>query len=327
MSFLKTPRERGMAILLGSAVGLTATVSLAERFVLEPLARKRTEIASLKTKAADLDFEAALVRRGQARLAEESAQGLPADPITATLAYQHWLLEATRRCGFQEVHISPGRAIPEEHVGHRLPFTISCRGRFVALVNFLELVRTTPALHRLSQVSVTPDGSAVLAAHDDKRPKAEELGLSITLEALALQGGPETATLTVPGSVPMEHRLTRLKQLASGGNLFARPVAERARGSTKPPLLAGTKATEAEKPQPTGTTLIACGARNQVAEAWFHRPPEEEPLRVQLQQTFVLEGQTVRLAEIHPDAVVLASAGGRRRIALGERIEAEQAVD
>lgn len=313
MTLLRTARERTIALVLGGTVTLFVLAQFAEAFVFAPLAARRLELSGLERQLQDLDFQSALVRRAQSHIAAQAESGLAADPVTATLDCQNWLLDTARRAQLQAVHIVPGRPLVEESVGHRIPFTLSATGRFLSLVQLLERTQGFPGLMRLSHIEVAAAGGT--------DAKGDELTISVMLEVIALRDGGAASVLSPLKALEGRGERQRLKQLAAGPALFGRPTRTEAVARTAP-------ATDAADEQPApltarvdrGYLLIACGSKDARPLAWFMEPDGETLRTFQAGESLTHEGQTLVVSRIGSDQVVLTRDGRDVLVELGQSL-------
>jgi hypothetical protein len=308
MKLLQNRREQWMAGVLGSLLGLFVLYEFANRVVFAPLDGRRREISAARRRVQDLDLQVALIQRSLRSIAEDAQHGLARDAVTATLDYQGWLLDTSRRVQFQNVQITPGTPLPEEHVGHRLPFTVVCQGSFLSLVQFLECVQQVSLLHRVSNVSVTPSAQ-------DGGP----LEISVMIEALSLEQSEEQSSGIKSAVQRPDARLTTLKQLVSANNLFSRPR-KTPSTSTAPSQNVAVNPAPQETAAAVVVTLIACGMINRRQEAWFHTTGQEEPVRIRVGDDLVITNRKLRVSAIHGDAVVLTDGGIEHRMELGDAL-------
>lgn len=308
MNLLQSRREKTMAVLFGGALGLAVAAHLLDRFLFTPLSTRRDAIRTLRHEVQELEFESQLVRRAQSRLAERAEQGLSSDPVVATLACQTWLLDLARRSGLRDVQLNPGRAMAEENIGHRIPMVMTASGPFLGLVNFLDATRRQSGSVRLSHISA--------AANDAQG--SDDLGFSVEIDALSLLDASEEGT-PLPQSIPSSRspEILALKRIASGSSPFARYQ------PPKPKSARPEEAVVQEEPGPAGPsplTLIACGSRGALSEAWFHEAGHEEAIRAGVGDSLSHQGRQLRVTAIERDRVVIQDGGERLTIELGQNV-------
>lgn len=317
MTLLRTARERTIALILGGTVGLFGLAQLGETFVFAPLATRRLELSGLERQLQDLDFQSALVRRAQSHIAAQAESGLAADPVTATLDCQNWLLDTARRAQLQAVHIVPGRPLVEEGIGHRIPFTLSATGRFLSVVQLLERTQGFPGLMRLSHIEVAAAGGT--------EAKGDELTVSVMLEVIALRDGGSASVLSPLKPLESGGTRQRLKQLAAGPTLFGRPVKTEAVARTAPARDDSEKRPASPAPQEQrGYRLIACGRKDARPLAWFVEPDGETLRTLQAGESLSHEGRTLVVNRIGSDQVVLTRDGGELLLELGDSLPAAE---
>lgn len=310
MTLLRTARERTIALVLGGTVGLFGLVQLGETFVFAPLAARRLELSGLERQLQDLDFQSALVRRAQSHIAAQAESGLAADPVTATLDCQNWLLDTARRAQLQAVHIVPGRPVAEEGVGYRIPFTLSATGRFLSVVQLLERTQGFPGLMRLSHIEVAAAGGT--------EGKGDELTISVMLEVIALRDGGSASVLSPLKTLENGGTRQRLKQLAAGPTLFGRPTRTESVARTAPAIDEQPAAATAKVDR--GYLLIACGRKDAQPLAWFMEPDGETLRTFQAGESFTHESRTLTVRRIESDQVVLTRDGRDVLVELGQAL-------
>ncbi|WP_437231121.1 hypothetical protein SH661x_002376 [Planctomicrobium sp. SH661] len=311
---LKTPRERRMALILLCCGPLMLAWRCADRWVGTPLRQKQSTITALNRRLQELSSQQNEILHSQRSMTEVAEAGLARDPMVALLDYQHWLVDSTRKASLQDVLVSLGRPVQEEDVGSRIPFTINCHGTFLSVVQWLQLFNSASALHRIAQLSLSPNGN----------PDSDQLNISIQLEAISLNNGPEKSLLTATTHAAGV-QYSKLKLFASSREPFRRktnapePIARSIREE-----IAKEPDSEPVEPETERLSLIACGTRETGREAWLHRSGQDEPTRVSKDQRFQVGDQWMTVRAIGSDYIRVQSDHEEIVVQLGEHISATE---
>ncbi|HAV31415.1 MAG TPA: hypothetical protein DCX79_05360, partial [Planctomycetaceae bacterium] len=130
---LNSTREKYLAII--AAVCLLAAVGWesCSALVLQPLAGLEQELQVAETAVENGSFEELRLMHAVRQLKQLRSTSLPADPGQAIAVYQAWLIQQLEAAGLQTPSVSPVQAIPDEALGHRLPFSVECTGSAAAI--------------------------------------------------------------------------------------------------------------------------------------------------------------------------------------------------
>ncbi|MFM7865248.1 MAG: hypothetical protein ACKPHU_13620, partial [Planctomycetaceae bacterium] len=177
---LNSPRERNLAIIaaicLLSALGWESCSAL----LLQPLNGLEQELQAATKAVENSSFEELRIMHAVRQLRQLRSSSLPADPGKAAAVYQAWLIQQLEAAGLQTPSVSPVQAIPDEALGHRLPFSVECTGTAASIADFIDRFSSTPLLHRMTSLQVTSISMGV----DDS------LQMAVSIEAIALPDAP-----------------------------------------------------------------------------------------------------------------------------------------
>ncbi|QDU99224.1 hypothetical protein [Lignipirellula cremea] len=251
--------------ILAGAVGLMLVAGAA--FMLWPksnggfFAVRVGKIKRLERDISELKKGIVAGRLAGQKLTDYRERSLPGDRDKARFEYQRWLFDIVEReSGLDQVVIKPGGESERKGVYRRYTFAVAGQGRLEKVATLLHHFYQVDWLHRVTMLRLQP------------MKNSKEIKLTMTIEALALPGAPESAAPPVdPSRGQMEDYLEPI--LAR--NLFGRrnrsPQLARVsstRGETKKSLSFSAAAKDAD-PLDTITYLLEQapeGARLTVAE-------------------------------------------------------------
>lgn len=211
---LNSPRERKLAfiaaICLLSALGWESCSAL----LLQPLNGLEQELQAATKAVENSSFEELRIMHAVRQLRQLRSSSLPADPGKAAAVYQAWLIQQLEAAGLQTPSVSPVQAIPDEALGHRLPFSVECTGTAASIADFIDRFSSTPLLHRMTSLQVTSISMGV----DDS------LQMAVSIEAIALPDAP--AIDSIPENTEPSDPTATLLAALSDNNIFTGQIAE-----------------------------------------------------------------------------------------------------
>ena len=306
-------REKALAGILAGSVALFGGYDVIDRVFLAPTQTVKTQVQAVAARNQALESDFALVEHAQKNLKQVRALSLPADPSVASLVYQDWLLAQMKKAGLYDAVVTPGQPIPEESVGHRIPFTIQATNNLRQIGRFLDTFYASPLLHRITFMTISNAGSS-----SDSQRK-----LVLSLEGLALQNA------TTADSMPDTRRIVstssnaKLEYAFSRNDPFRRtvikPVSISAVAKTKPKA----KPTSPAKPkidELITVRLVASILKQGKPEAWFFDTRTNKEFIVAVGEEIRLADFSGRVVSIAADSITLASNDKSHTTKLGETL-------
>ncbi|MDG1893709.1 MAG: hypothetical protein P8J37_02255 [Fuerstiella sp.] len=305
---LKTKTEKRAAIVLTVILVLTLGHDVVTGYLLEPFDRRGRDALTLQQKIADAEFELKLTERAQHELRKMVEKSLPADPLLATHQFQDWLVTTTEEVGLTDVNVGPGRAIEEEGVGYRIPFSVSCSGGPEQLADLLACLKITEVLHRVNHLTMTP-------GRDE-----DDLSISMSVEVAALRNGKSRTIPTTTDAARKAQSTSELKELLANRLPFQRysepkknKKNERSRKAVAKP------APPVKKPVPPKEyLLVACVDHEAGREAWLCERSTADRIVLRESDRISCKEGDLQIDNIGPDFVSFRCNGTQNRLSLGE---------
>lgn len=306
-------REKTLAGILAASVAVVAGYDVIDRVFLAPTNTVKAQVQAVATRNQNLESDFALVEHAQKNLKQVRALSLPADPPVASLVYQDWLLSQMKRTGMNDAIVTPGQPIPQENVGHRIPFTIQTTANLRQIGRFLDTFYASSVLHRITFMTINNAGSST----DSKRK------LVLSLEGLALDNA--TATDAMPKArLPRKRPAAKLEYFFARTDPFRRtvikPIPAATFVKTKP---AATPATSPAKPKVDELKtirLVASIVKQGQPEAWFFDTRTDKEFILSVGETISVSGYIGRVVSIDAGSIVLASNDESHTTKLGETL-------
>lgn len=280
-------RKRILVAIAGAIVLFYAGDWLLENMVLHPLATRRQKADHWQKKILKTERELARARRAGKELLTWEAQSLPSDTEVARSLYQAWLLELVNHVGFTNPNVDSGEPAGRKGLYHTLSFSVRGRGSLEQLTKFLFEFYRADHLHQIRSLGITP------------LQKANELSLSIAIEALVLPGATRKDQLTTQQS----------DRLAFDSLDDYRPIVTRNLFGVG----GGLDATDQ-------TYLTAVTYNNGEPEAWFTLRGEDEILKLRKGDKLEVGQFHGELTEIEDTDVIIESEGQRWLMTIGDNI-------
>lgn len=299
-------REKKLAAALGIFMACSFGFDTVDGLVFQPVRHARSQVQAAAAKNQELALDYQLVEHAQRNLNAVVNQSLPAEPRVAALLYQGWLLERVDDAGLDAV-VTPGRAVVENGIGHRIPFTIQASANLRQIGRFLDDFYSTPILHRITYLTIDNGGNS---ASTDRK-------ITVTLEALALAGAPSRDSLPEP-----EHRAgsQTLQNCFARRDPFRRMTVTTSR---KPVIARQQPPVPAAKPRVDALEtirLVASIWQQGQREAWFFDTRTEEELIVRVGAELTVDDFSAHVTDIGSDSITLSSNAGKHTTRLGQTL-------
>lgn len=327
---LNSPRERILAIT--AAVCLIAAVGWesCSALLLQPLTGLEQELQAAAKAVENSSFEELRLMHAVRQLRQLRSASLPADPGKAAALYQAWLIQQLEAAGLQTPSVSPVQAIPDEALGHRLPFSVECTGTAASIADFIDRFSRTQLLHRMTSLQITSISMGI----DDS------LQMAVSIEAIALPDAP--AIDSIPENTEPSDLDATLLATLSDNNIFTGKMAEII---PDPPIvtepvhpiepIAGTEIPDTETPappesapaqQPRGLTAAeACRFTGSILSgktrrAWFVDLRTGEIYWAGRNQLLAIPDLPLPILAVSEDMVIVEYCADPKIIPLGDSI-------
>ena len=306
-------REKTLAGLLGGAVVLGFGFQTIDNWLLQPAQNVQAQVNATRAKNQQLALDLQTIEHAQRNLKAIRNQSLPSEPATASMMYQGWLMDRVNDARLNEAVVTPGRAIAEEGVGHRIPFTVQATASLRQIGRFLDDFYSTQTLHRITFLKIDSQGQSASTTRK----------LTLTLEALALADAPVRESLPAPDR-KASHTPNRptLENYFARRDPFRRTVIEPART----PVVASTPSpAPVSKPTPkidslATMRLVASISKAGQREAWFFDTRTNKELIVTIGEDLNLTGFSGRVVGIDAESITLASQDQSHVTRLGQTL-------
>ena len=194
-----TTRERSLAIIVGSTLGVFAFGFLAYQLVIGPYIDKGKQINERKMDVDKLEAEILEIQMLKRKYDASRQQSLPADVGLSRTQYGNLLERLFRRADMtQDLKIIPSepdsKSVPmlaqnqKKPAYTRLTYAITAKGELYHLVDFLRHFYQQPLLHRVKDMNIQRPS-------DTRAQGRRELDINMTVEALVLDNAPARPTL------------------------------------------------------------------------------------------------------------------------------------
>ena len=309
----RNTREKALAGILAGSVAIVAGYGVIDRLLLAPTQTVKAQVQAVAARNQNLESDFAMVEHAQKNLKPVRELSLPADPSVASLVYQDWLLDQMKKAGLQDAVVTPGQPIPEENVGHRIPFTIQTTENMRQIGRFLDSFYASPLLHRITFMTINNAGSS-----SDSTRK-----LMLSLEGLALHNATVTDSIPDTRNIASRSANAKLEYFFSRNDPFRRAV-------IKPVTF--TPVGKAEPETPTSSPakpkvdelktirLVASILKQGQPEAWFFDTRTKKEFIVTVGEELKLSDFSGRVISIAADSITLASNDQSQTTKLGETL-------
>ena len=311
-------REKALASILAGSVAIVAGYEAIDRFFLAPTHTVMTQVKAVAARNQNLESDFALVEHAQKNLKQVRELSLPADPSVASLVYQDWLLDQMKKAGLQDAVVTPGQPIPEENVGHRIPFTIQATENMRQIGRFLDSFYASPLLQRITFMTINNAGSS-----SDSRRK-----LMLSLEGLALHNATAADSIPDTRKLASQSSNAKLEYFFSRNDPFRRTVIKPA--SSTPVAKVQPKAPAPPPARPKidelkTVRLVASILKQGQPEAWFFDTRTNKEFIVTVGEELKLAEFSGRVTSIAADYITLASHDKSHTTKLGETLRESMA--
>ncbi|HMF14194.1 MAG TPA: hypothetical protein VKE94_17885, partial [Gemmataceae bacterium] len=167
------------------------------QFYWSPYRTKEANLAQLKKQTEQKESRVAEIAAQRPQLERYRQASLPADMDLAKREYQRYLEGLLRESGFGQISVADrkagGRGVPtlanKTPVYTPLGFTVTGRATFESLVKMMEKFYRTGLLHQIKTLSIARPKTT------QPGQRQNELDISLTVDALVVQGADKRATL------------------------------------------------------------------------------------------------------------------------------------
>ncbi|NLX54360.1 MAG: hypothetical protein GXY58_04540 [Planctomycetaceae bacterium] len=301
---MSIPRNRLLLIALG-LVGLFFVGDWAFRTFYEEPARERERTKDRLTKSLDearLELDEAMNVGEQLEQLEQKS--LPWDAEMARARYQDWLLQLAKDAKLTNTSVDSGEPVAVTAGGRRgkrpmemykrFTFSLNSRGDLTQVTKFLYDFYRAGHLHKIRTMSLNPSG------------QGQQVGLSLSIEALALPNADRETELTTVVSEQLAMADMRDYQMIAQRNFFSS---------------SGT-ASAWKQIQLSAITSDVHGT----AEAWFAVGPERKTQILQPGQTLTISASEVRVVSLDDRTATISIDGRLHQIAIGQNLTEAVAV-
>ena len=302
---LTTKREKTLAIVLGGSLAVVFLWQLVHNTLLQPIVVLQQDIRSSNFQQQELEQQLSVVDRANADIGGYYRRSLPPDPATASVTYQHWLLNRLKASGISAAMVTPGSATHVENVGYRIPFSIAASASTKQIGEFLDSLEAAEILHRIMHLNVTSGGNV----------SSQIRNMTLSLEAIAMDKADNIRELPVPEKSLGKHTLLAV---FSERDVFQRylprpkpdpavaAAAENARKQVKPPRRQET------------TRFIGSVVAGGVWQAWFVNPKSQSDSILKESGRLSLGDSQLIVLAIEADSVRIRLDGTEQLLALGD---------
>jgi hypothetical protein len=224
-----TTRDNKMAYILLGFIFLSAVGFFGYTFYLVPMRERETRISDLRRDVDGLEARVEVIHAQQAKLDKMRKVSLPRNIDQARRAYGEEIEKMLRASGFEAGSFSVLPKQPETRTNPtfankkpiytKLPFDVTAKGDLASIVDWMERFYKLSLLHQIRKITLQlPAG-----ADANARRGANDLDMTVSLEALVLDNAEERKTLTPEKPVEMPSVLAvPERQYASiaGKNIF-----------------------------------------------------------------------------------------------------------
>jgi hypothetical protein len=192
-----TTRERSLAIIVGSTLGVFAFGFIAYQLVIGPYIEKGKQIRDRQMDVDKLEADILEIQMLKRKYEASRQQSLPADVGLSRTQYGNLLERLFRRADMTtDLKIIPSepdnKSVPmlaqKKPAYTRLTYAITAKGELYHLVDFLRHFYQQPLLHRVKDMNIQRPS-------DQRAQGRRELDINMTVEALVLDNAQARPTL------------------------------------------------------------------------------------------------------------------------------------
>lgn len=310
---IRNQRERVLAILLATSLVLGVGSHLVDSLVLQPLDQKHRRLSALRFTVADRKDDLLEVIRVSRELDEISTTSLPEDPALSATLYQQWLIETANELGITAAQITPGRAVEEADLGHRIPFSFRAEVSESQLGRFLDRITSLPVLHAVSSFSIVAE-----------KPGAKQLQLNLSCEAVALSGTRQDVDVSLAELADRSTASDDGRDSESPDEavqIFARKLFVAGYRPPRPPAPPTQPRPEPAKPdERLDVYLVGAVVQGSRREAWFLDRSSQRETIAQVGETVTLAGIRMQVQHVEERHVKLINDGQEFLLELGQHL-------
>lgn len=333
---LKTTREKVLLVTVVSLGLISFTLPAIGKIVYGPLEATKLKIVSVDRQIADLEVRVESVLQAAHEYEHAAELSLPESTSTASTLYQKWLIDMLEACGWKNAVVHPGRSVPIEELGNRLPFTIDGAAELTAIATFLHTFHTAPALHKITGIVIEnpnsspgsgyPQVTSYGAVEATPSNPAQLLRVSLTLEALSVTGASQSALPLAASGIESAAGLSAHWQER---NWFDRhPSNDLAVVEQQEVLQQASVVPQQPSALPQASLLlIALVAKGPDREAWLLNKQTLELLRVKEAGSLQVGDGLAVVKTIDSDCLSLVIAGDSYVVELGRTVSIAAGMD
>ncbi len=313
MAKRKTYLTIGLVCVIVAYVGQ----GLVSRSLFQPLRERRQRVAALEDELSRQEIRQQQIRRASRQLERWERQSLPADVSAASTLYQNWLLKAAQQTGLQHAVVTPNRAVPQEGVSCRIPFTIQAEARLGNLCDFLYAFSQRPLLHKIKEINIDSDGAV----------NNPDLHVTLHLEALALATAlgrtelPEPSAVSAGGS-RLRYECREDYQPIAQRNLFVRGDPVHAPRRSQPPA----SVSRPDRDPIQAIYHVGTVVQNDRREAWLYDRVRKRDFVLVEGAPFEVAGLSGMVQTVGNDFVLLSIDGRPRRLEFSQNLRQLQTL-
>lgn len=304
----RTQREKTLAAVFGGALSAVILWQCVGQYAFQPITGLQQQIRGTSAQQEELTQQMAVADRAAADLAQLSIRSLPADPATASVMYQHWLIRQLDKSQISDAVVAPGSAVPIEHVGHRIPFSVSATTTLPQIGAFLDDIHTTPLLHRITHLKIAAAGN----------PSSKIRTLTLNLEAITVEDS-ETG-MELPAPAPVSRHVSLLRAFA-GQDLFQRRLPKKPLPKAVKDVNPSTRRRQTPPPRrPESMRFIGSVRSGSSRRAWFVNQKSNTDYVLAPSESVSLGQSKLVVVSVMSDAVDIQLDGASRTLTLGEAV-------
>jgi hypothetical protein len=297
---LKTKQEKLLAAVLVGTLVVAASRGLVNRFVLSPLAAKRTSVKQAEETLRQAQLELEQVQVARRVLDTVTSQCLQVGDSRATVVYQERLMALCELAGLQESLVTPLQSVPLEPIGRRLVFTVQAAAGSIEVARLVGLLERDAIANNVTLLSI------------DRIDEASQR-LTLNVEVLAVEGRAAAEPIEQPSASAVP---TLLQQALAENDPFVRGY----NGASRPETTMQVVREEPPKPKPDPRTFLRLVGlveyRGQTL-AWMVDSRSGEASQYRPNDTIRVEDWAARVIDVQGDALTVEVDGEHRTWKLG----------
>jgi len=307
-------REKILAILLLSAVGLWGASSFFSKILLAPIHSRTAEIKSLKSRISGQEDKLDQILAAQKRLSAWNSRSLPPDGLDASTLYKNWLLEQATSADFKDINLDRIPPTPVKGIYSTVGVNLKAKGTLKQVADFFHAIQSADLAQKIRKVSL----------QTDEHQGDPTLDISILIEALAIHDIEPRETLFAAGqeksvSPQMEGKTREMYAAALSDNPFVR-------GYNGPPPPKVEEKPAEPKPEKPGIDvaehvyLVISVSKNDRWDAVLYNRTTNQPTTLRAGEDFEVAGIKGQVLEIAADYLTMQVDGVIWRLELGQNL-------